>query len=59
MGIIEWKASPYLYIAPFFLLFAVVGLFPLIYTVFVAMRQYNTLTGDAGWAVCGATCADT
>ncbi|MCI2149233.1 carbohydrate ABC transporter permease [Bifidobacterium crudilactis] len=59
MGIIEWKASPYLYIAPFFLLFAVVGLFPLIYTVFVAMRQYNTLTGDAGWAVCGATCSDT
>jgi cellobiose transport system permease protein len=59
MGIFEWKASPYLYIAPFFLLFAVVGLFPLIYTVFVAMRQYNTLTGDAGWAVCGATCSST
>lgn len=52
----EWKASPYLYIAPFYILFFLVGLFPLIYTAWIAMRQYNTLTGDAGWSVCGATC---
>jgi cellobiose transport system permease protein len=56
LGQFEWKASPYLYIAPFFILFAVVGVFPLIYTAWVALRQYNTLTGDSGWAVCGATC---
>ena len=31
LGQFEWKASPYLYIAPFFLLFAVVGLFPLLF----------------------------
>lgn len=55
-GILEWKASPYLYVAPFFILFMFVGLVPLIYTVWVAMRQYNTLTGDAGWAVCGSVC---
>ena len=30
LGQFEWKASPYLYIAPFFLLFAVVG--PVSYT---------------------------
>ena len=59
LGNFEWKASPYLYIAPFFLLFLVVGLFPLLYTVVIATRQYNTLTGDSGWAVCGATCDDT
>ncbi|MEQ6177435.1 carbohydrate ABC transporter permease [Bifidobacterium breve] len=58
-GQFEWKASPYLYIAPFFILFLVVGLFPLLYTMFVATRQYNTLTGDAGLAVCGATCGTT
>jgi cellobiose transport system permease protein len=39
------KASPYLYIAPFFLLFAVVGLFPLLYTAFVSAHQWNLLTG--------------
>lgn len=56
LGQFEWKASPYLYIAPFFLLFAVVGLFPLLFTVYIATRQYNTLTGDGGVAICGATC---
>lgn len=52
------KHPPYLYIAPFFLLFAVVGLFPLFYTAFIATRQYNTLTGDSGFAICGATCGE-
>lgn len=59
LGQFEWKASPYIYIAPFFILFLIVGLFPLLYTVWVATRQYNTLTGDSGWAICGATCGDT
>lgn len=59
LGQFEWKASPYLYVAPFFILFAIVGLFPLLYTMFIATRQYNTLTGDAGVAVCGATCGST
>lgn len=58
LGQLEWKASPYLYIAPFFILFALVGLFPLFYTVWIAMRQYNTLTGDSGWAVCGQVCGE-
>ena len=55
----EWKASPYLYIAPFFILFLIVGLFPLLYTMWIATRQFNTLTGDAGFAVCGSTCGTT
>lgn len=59
LGNFEWKASPYLYIAPFFILFTIVGLFPLLYTMYIATRQYNTLTGDGGVAVCGATCDST
>jgi cellobiose transport system permease protein len=35
------KASPYLYIAPFFLLFALVGLFPLLYTGYVSLFDWE------------------
>lgn len=59
LGNFEWKASPYLYIAPFFILFGIVGLFPLVYTMYIATRQYNTLTGDGGVAVCGSVCNST
>jgi cellobiose transport system permease protein len=40
------KASPYLYITPFFLLFAVFGLFPLLYTAYVSFNDWDLL--DAG-----------
>ncbi|MBE3075925.1 MAG: sugar ABC transporter permease [Actinobacteria bacterium] len=43
---LDFKASPYLYISPFFLLFALTGLFPLIYTVFVAMHDWDLLSGQ-------------
>jgi len=43
------KASPYLYIAPFFVLFALVGLFPLIYTFVVSLNNWNLLTGPGQW----------
>ena len=33
----DLKASPYLYIAPFFILFAVFGLFPIVYTAVIAL----------------------
>jgi len=55
-GRLDVKLSPYLYIAPFFLLFALTGLFPLLFTAYIATRQWNTLTGDGGIAICGATC---
>lgn len=35
------KLSPYLYISPFFILFAIVGLYPLIYTGFLAVHDWN------------------
>ena len=39
------KFSPYLYISPFFILFAVVGLFPLLYTAFVSVHDWNLIGG--------------
>ena len=41
---LDAKASPYLYIAPFFLLFAVFGAFPLAYTAWVSLTNRNLLS---------------
>ncbi|RSM73048.1 sugar ABC transporter permease [Kibdelosporangium aridum] len=38
---LDVKASPYLYIAPFFVVFGVVGLFPLLYTGYVSMFDWE------------------
>ena len=40
------KLSPYLYISPFFLLFAVTGLFPLVYTAWVSLHNWNLIGGQ-------------
>jgi cellobiose transport system permease protein len=40
------KASPYLYIAPFFLLFGALGAFPLLYTAWVSMHEWSLLADD-------------
>jgi len=37
------KASPYFYISPFFILFAIVGLFPLVYTGYVALLKFDPI----------------
>ena len=42
----DQKVSPYLYVAPFFLLFALVGLFPLLYTVNVSLFDWDLLSGQ-------------
>ena len=39
------KLSPYLYISPFFILFLVVGLFPLIYTGYVSAHEWSLIGG--------------
>jgi cellobiose transport system permease protein len=41
----DQKLSPYLYISPFFLLFALVGLFPLVYTAWVSVHDWNLIGG--------------
>ncbi|MBK8436542.1 MAG: sugar ABC transporter permease [Austwickia sp.] len=38
--------SPYLYISPFFILFALVGLFPLLYTFWVSLHQWSLIGGQ-------------
>jgi cellobiose transport system permease protein len=47
------KASPYFYIAPFFVLFGLVGLFPLVYTFVVSLNKWNLLTGPGEWVGLG------
>ena len=39
------KASPYIYISPFFILFALVGMFPLMYTMWVSLHEWDLLKG--------------
>ncbi len=43
---LDSTASPYLYISPFFVLFGVVGLFPLLYTAVVSMHDWDLLKGQ-------------
>ncbi len=43
------RSAPYLYIAPFFVLFAVVGLFPLLYTGWVALHRWSLVVGNQGF----------
>jgi cellobiose transport system permease protein len=40
------RLSPYLYVSPFFLLFAVVGLFPLLYTAWVSLHDWHLIGGQ-------------
>nr|WP_211244881.1 sugar ABC transporter permease [Intrasporangium oryzae] len=40
------KASPYLYVSPFFILFGLVGLFPLVYTAYVSVHEWNLIGGE-------------
>jgi cellobiose transport system permease protein len=42
---LDLKASPYLYIAPFFLLFAAFGLFPIGYTFWVSLHDWELIGG--------------
>lgn len=45
---LDRRISPYLYIAPFFLLFGVFGLFPILYTGFVSLHDWDII-GDHTW----------
>lgn len=42
-GRLDIKASPYLYIAPFFMLFGAFGLFPVIYTAYVSLYDWSMI----------------
>ena len=42
----DFKVSPYLYISPFFILFAITGLFPLLYTAWVSLHDWDQVMGQ-------------
>ncbi|MHC3000045.1 ABC transporter permease [Microbacterium sp. HJ5] len=41
----DMRLSPYLFISPFFVLFAVTGLFPLVFTAFVSVHEWDLIGG--------------
>lgn len=41
----DTKASPYAYISPFFIIFGIVGLFPLLYTAYVSVHDWELIGG--------------
>src|SRR5580765_7334741 len=43
---VDTRVSPYLYISPFFVLFAIFGLFPLAYTAYVSLFDWSLLRDD-------------
>jgi len=43
LGRLDVRLSPYLYIAPFFVLFAIVGLFPLLYTGYISVLKWDPI----------------
>ncbi|MEQ4725802.1 sugar ABC transporter permease [Nonomuraea sp. B19D2] len=45
---LDLVGSPYLFVAPFFVIFAVFGLFPLLYTAWVSLHDWD-LAGDGGF----------
>ncbi|MFC4012583.1 carbohydrate ABC transporter permease [Nonomuraea purpurea] len=45
---LDLVGSPYLFVAPFFVIFAVFGLFPLLYTAWVSLHDWE-LAGNAGF----------
>lgn len=45
----DHRFSPYLYVAPFFVLFLVVGMFPLAYTAWVSVHDWSLLGGKGDY----------
>jgi cellobiose transport system permease protein len=50
LGRWDVKYSPYLFVSPFFVLFALVGLFPLVYTGWVSLHDWDLIGGQGNWA---------
>ncbi|WP_312863429.1 carbohydrate ABC transporter permease [Spinactinospora alkalitolerans] len=46
---LDVKSSPYLFISPFFVLFGIFGLFPLLYTVWVSLHDWSLIGGNEGF----------
>ncbi len=44
----QWHWAPYVFIAPFFVLFAVFGVFPLIFSIYLSFHQWDPASGLGG-----------
>ncbi len=47
------KIAPYLYISPFFIAFAITGLFPLLYTGWVSLHEWSLIGGQGDYVGLG------
>jgi len=45
----EARVAPYAFVSPFFIVFAIFGLFPLLYTAWVSLHDWSLLAGDQGY----------
>ncbi len=43
------KIAPYLYVSPFFIVFAITGLFPIVYTAFVSFHDWSLIGGQGDY----------
>lgn len=43
------RVTPFLFIAPFFVLFTIFGLFPLLFTAWISLRDWQMINGDGGF----------
>lgn len=46
LTVLDQRLSPYLFISPFFLLFLVTGLFPIAYTAWVSLHDWDLILGQ-------------
>lgn len=46
---LDLKGSPYLYIAPFFILFAIFGLYPLVYSIWLSLTDRSPLRAETNF----------
>lgn len=49
LSMLDVKLSPYLYVAPFFVVFAITGLYPLLYTALIAVHNWHLVRGNQGF----------
>jgi multiple sugar transport system permease protein len=49
----QQRLAPYLFTSPFFILFAIFGLFPLLFSLYLAFHLWNPLDGLGNWKFVG------
>lgn len=49
----DYRFSPFLYVAPFFILFAAIGVFPIVYTMNVSLYDWHLLKGQGDFVGLG------